>query len=131
MDNAAMYRENILEHYQHPNNKGRLIGATCEHRAHNPLCGDDITIQLKIKGGKVEDVKFNGIGCAINTAAASLLTDSVKGKKVSEIMKLKKEDVISLLQIDISPVRLKCALLPLEALQAAAQKAASDKKART
>lgn len=115
-DNSQMYREHILELYKEPLNFGHLKNATNKYRAHNPLCGDDINIELILKDGIVTDVKFSGSGCAITTAAASLVTNKIKGMKKTEVMKLKKEDIIELLKIEIGPVRLKCALLPLEAI---------------
>ena len=114
-----MYKEHIIELCKHPLNYGNLEGATNEHRSFNPLCGDDITIQFVIKDGRITDVKFKGNGCAISMASASLLTDSVKGKTVEEVKKMKKEDLLELLQIPIGPVRLKCALISLEAAQEA------------
>jgi len=118
MDETAheMYKEHILDHYQHPHNFGKLEGATHAHREFNPLCGDDLTIELIIKNGKVETVKFHGRGCAISMASASLLTDHIKQMTHNEIMSLGREDVLKLLHIPVGPVRLKCALLPLETL---------------
>ena len=114
-----MYQEHILDAYKHPSNFGKLEGRTNEHKSYNPLCGDDITIQLIIKDGKIEDVKFEGKGCAISMASASFLTDAIKGKSVKEVKAMKKEDILEMLQIPIGPVRLKCALLPLEAVHEA------------
>lgn len=116
----AMYQEHILEHYKHPSNFGKLEKATCTHREFNPLCGDDITMQIIIEQDRIQHIKFQGRGCALSMAAASMLTETVQGKTVAEVKKLTKEDVLSLLQIPIGPVRLKCALLPLETLQKAA-----------
>ena len=114
-----MYQEHILELYKHPHNSGKLEGATGKHQSFNPLCGDNITMQVAVRNGKVENIKFIGAGCAISIAAASMLTDAVKGKTVSEIMKMKREDLLSMVKIPVSHVRLKCVLLPLEALQRA------------
>jgi len=122
MDEALareMYKEHILDLYKHPHNFGKLEDSTNQHRSHNPLCGDDITIQLAVKEGKVEDVKFLGRGCAISMASASLLTDEVKGKSVEEVKAITKEEILEMLEIPIGPVRLKCALLCWEALQEA------------
>ena len=116
-----MYKEHILEHYKHPHNFGELKGATHAHHEHNPLCGDDITVYTIIKNGKIAEVKFTGHGCAISMASASLVTDKIKGMSAEKAGKLKKEDVLGMLAIPISPVRLKCALLPLEVAQKAVQ----------
>ena len=114
-----MYQEHILDLYQHPHNFGNLKDATHKHHEHNPLCGDEVTMQVILKNNKVDQVKFQGKGCAISMASASMLTDKIKGKSVQEIMKLKKEDITEMLNIPLGPVRLKCALLSLETLQKA------------
>ncbi|MFT4303697.1 MAG: Fe-S cluster assembly sulfur transfer protein SufU [Candidatus Woesearchaeota archaeon] len=112
-----MYKEHILDLYKHPHNFGVIDNPTHKHVGHNPLCGDEITMQLIIKNEVVEDVKFNGKGCAIHMAAASLLTDEIKGKKVEEVKKMSSQDMLNMLMIPISPGRLKCALLSYESLQ--------------
>lgn len=114
-----MYREHILDLFSHPHNFGKLQHPT--HRCHefNPLCGDEVTVEVEAKQGKVSSIKFNGKGCAISIASASLVTDRAKGMPLDKAMKLTTEDVLGMLQIPIGPVRLKCALLPLEALQKA------------
>jgi nitrogen fixation NifU-like protein len=114
-ESSEMYREHILEHFRHPHNKEELEEATYSHRKHNPLCGDDITIQLKETEGKVEKATFTGHGCAISVAAASLLTDKLKGMSIDAVKEMKAQDLIDLLGIHVGPVRMKCALLPLEA----------------
>ena len=114
-----MYKEQILELYKNPNNFGELPNFTNEHHEFNPLCGDEIIVQLIIKENKVKDIKFQGHGCAISIASASLLTDKIKNKDVKEIQKLNFEDVKKLLGIDITYQRIKCATLALEALKRA------------
>ena len=109
-----LYRDYILEHYRRPHNFGVLDSPTVSHEGANPLCGDRITIQLGIRDGTVEDVAFTGRGCAISQASASLLTDEIRGKTVDEVAALTSEDVLDLLGIEISPARLKCALLSLD-----------------
>lgn len=118
-----MYREHILELFKEPHNYGTLANATHECRAHNPLCGDDIAMQARIVSGTVHDVLFKGSGCALSMASASLLTDEVKGKTVHKVMTWNREDVLRLMDIPVGPVRLKCVLLPLEALQGALSRA--------
>ena len=78
----SMYREELLDHYKYPRNFGKLESATMMHREFNPLCGDDITLQVVVNNGVVQDIKFNGHGCAISMAAASMLSEHIKGKQV-------------------------------------------------
>jgi nitrogen fixation protein NifU and related proteins len=109
-----MYHENILDHYKHPHNFGEMKNPDVRHHEHNPLCGDTLDMFLKIKEGKVEGVSFVGKGCAISQASASMLTDSIKGKSTSEVEKMTKENILEMLGITLSPVRLKCAMLSLD-----------------
>ena len=111
-----LYRDYILEHYRHPHNFGVLDSPTSSYEGSNPLCGDRITMMLGIADGVVKDVAFTGRGCAISQASASLLTDEIKGKPVSEVEKLTPEDLLDLIGTEISPARLKCALLSLDTL---------------
>jgi nitrogen fixation protein NifU and related proteins len=115
-----MYREVILDHYKHPHNAGTLEHPDVSHEDNNPLCGDRIRIDLQIADGIVTDVRFQGRGCAISQASASLLTDEIKGMPVEAAKQFKKEDLLDLIGIplDRSPVRLKCALLSLKVLKA-------------
>ena len=112
-----LYRDYILEHYRRPHNFGVLENATATYEGANPLCGDRITMMLGIRDGRVADVMFTGRGCAISQASASLLTDEVKGKAVDEAAKLTSQDLLDLIGIEISPARLKCALLSLDTLE--------------
>ena len=109
-----LYRDYILEHYRRPHNFGVLEAPTASYEGANPLCGDRITMMLDVKDGVVADVAFTGRGCAISQASASLLTDEIKGKTVEEIEKMTSQDLLDLLGIEISPARLKCALLSLD-----------------
>lgn len=112
-----LYRDYILEHYRHPHNFGTMEDATASYEGANPLCGDRITLQLRVRDGVLDGVSFTGRGCAISQASASLLTDEVKGKPIGEAAKLSSSDVLDLLGIEISPARMKCALLSLDTLQ--------------
>jgi nitrogen fixation NifU-like protein len=116
------YREEILEHYTHPHHYGTLEHADISHEESNPLCGDRVRfdIQLDGDGQTVKDVRFSGVGCAISKASASMLSDLILGKTLDEIKNLTKEDVLDELGIDLGPVRLKCALLPLKVVKAGA-----------
>jgi nitrogen fixation protein NifU and related proteins len=112
-----LYRDYILEHYRRPHNFGVIDDPSTSYEGANPLCGDRITMMLGIKDGVVERVGFTGRGCAISQASASLLTDEVKGKPVADVAALGGDEVLDLLGIDISPARLKCAMLSLDTLQ--------------
>ncbi len=111
-----LYRDYILEHYRRPHNFGVLEDATASYEGSNPLCGDRITMQLGIRDGKVAEVAFTGRGCAISQASASLLTDEVKGMTVEQASAFRADELLDLLGIEISPARLKCAMLSLETL---------------
>jgi len=113
----SFYQELILDHYKYPRNKGKLKNPTNSVVVHNPLCGDKIEMGIKIAGNKVIDVKFEGDGCAISQASASILTEYIKGKNKKELIKLDKNFIIKLLGVEVGPNRLKCALLALEAVK--------------
>ena len=112
-----LYRDYILEHYRRPHNFGVIEEPSATYEGANPLCGDRITMQLGVKDGVVEEIGFTGRGCAISQASASLLTDEVKGKPVDDVAGFQATDLLDLLGIDISPARLKCAMLSFDALQ--------------
>jgi nitrogen fixation NifU-like protein len=113
-----LYRDEILEHYREPHNFGTLDAPDASYEGHNPLCGDRITMMLTVDGeGAVSDVAFSGRGCAISQASASMLTDEIKGRPVSEVEAMTNQDILDLLGIEISPARLKCALLSLDTVQ--------------
>jgi nitrogen fixation NifU-like protein len=116
------YREEILEHYTHPHHYGTLENPDISHVENNPLCGDQIRfdIQLDGDGQTIKDVRFSSVGCAISKASASMLSDLLIGQTLDEIRDLTKEDVIDELGIDLGPVRLKCALLPLKVVKVGA-----------
>ncbi len=114
------YREYILDHYKNPRNFGRLEHADISHEEENPLCGDVVGMDIRITHGQIEDIRFHGRGCAISQASASLLTERLKGMPLDEARKLAKQDVLDELGIEISPARLKCALLALKVLKAGA-----------
>jgi len=115
-----LYRDEILEHYRRPHNFGTLEHPDLSYEGANPLCGDRMTLMLDLdEAGTVTDVAFTGRGCAISQASASLLTDTLRGRTTTELGRLAKDDVLELLGIEISPARLKCALLSLDTLQRA------------
>jgi nitrogen fixation NifU-like protein len=119
-----LYRDYILEHYRRPHNFGILEDPDALFEGSNPLCGDRITVMLGIRDGVVSEVAFTGRGCAISQASASLLTDEIKGKPVAEVESMTPDDVLDLLGIEISPARLKCALLSLDTVSHALEERA-------
>ena len=114
-----MYQEIILEHYKHPQNRGQIDNPDTEREGYNPLCGDKITVQLKIEDNRIKDIKFTNRGCAISTAAMSLLTEHVKGKTLEEVKEFDKDFVLKTLGIAISPARVECVLLGLKTVKLA------------
>jgi nitrogen fixation NifU-like protein len=114
------YREYILDHYKRPRNLGRLEHLDLTHEEDNSLCGDVVGMDFQIKDGVIEDIRFHGRGCAISQASASLLTERLKGMPLEDAKKINKDDVLGELGIDISPARIKCALLSLKVLKVGA-----------
>jgi nitrogen fixation NifU-like protein len=116
---SEIYAEDIIAHYEHPHNKGKIQSpSACVHEF-NPLCGDDIVLYLDIEKGRIKDVKFEGTGCAISMASASMMTDEVKGLTLKEIEGMGIKRLIEVLGIDPGPARLKCASLALKAIKKA------------
>jgi len=114
----ALYSETLLDHFRHPRNYGDLDDADITYESFNPVCGDRIRIALKLNNGLVQQARFKGDACAISTAAASLLTETLLGLDLSAARSIPDDHLISALESDIKPARLQCALLPLEALRA-------------
>lgn len=113
---AMDYREYILDHYRNPRNYGTLEHPTAHAEDSNPLCGDQLGIDLLVEDGRVTEVRFKGRGCAISQASASMLSEMIEGKTVEEVVQLGKQDVLESLGITISPARMKCAFLSLRVL---------------
>lgn len=113
----TLYKEEILELYSEKPNYGKLKNKTHEVKMKNPICNDEITIQLEIKENKVIDAKFFGISCFVTTVSASKLLEEIKGKSLEEIKKINQKDLDKMLGIKISPARIKCEMMPLEALR--------------
>ncbi|MBV9149405.1 MAG: SUF system NifU family Fe-S cluster assembly protein [Candidatus Eremiobacteraeota bacterium] len=114
------YKEYILDHYRNPRNFGRLESPDVTAQDNNPLCGDEIRIDLALNDGVVSDVRFTGKGCAISQASASMLTESIKGKRLEDVAKLPPQAVLDNVGIGISPTRMRCAMLGLKVLKSAA-----------
>ena len=120
-----LYREVILDHYKNPRGHGLLEDADAQAEGLNPLCGDEVTVSLKFAadGETIEDVGFEGRGCAISQAATSMLTELVRGRKASEVAELPKEELLDEIGIPLTPVRLKCAILGLGVMKVALHRA--------
>lgn len=114
----SLYREIILDHYRNPRNKGTLEPADYSYEDTNPLCGDEIRIDVRIKDGRVSEVRFSGRGCAISQASASILTEMIEDMPIEDVKALTKDDLLEELGVPISPARMKCALLSLKVLKA-------------
>jgi nitrogen fixation protein NifU and related proteins len=119
------YRENILDHYKNPRNYGSLEEAHAHAEGQNPLCGDEVAISLTFAedGETIEDIRFEGRGCAISQAATSMLTDLVKGKTAADVAAMPRDDLIGEVGIQLTPIRLKCAILGLGVLKVALHRA--------
>jgi nitrogen fixation NifU-like protein len=111
-----VYKENIIDHYKNPRNFKELNPSTIKQREMNTVCGDDVTMYLDIKDGKIAQASFKGNGCAISIAASSMLTDYLKGKTVEEAKNIPKEQIFEMLGIKLGVVRMKCGLLCLKAV---------------
>lgn len=112
-----LYRENILDHYKHPRNRGTLDSPDVSFEDANPLCGDRLKMDFQIQDGRIAAVRFSGQGCSISQASASMLCEKLEGMTLEEAKKIGREQVLEMLGIELGPVRLKCALLALKTLK--------------
>ncbi|OIB55436.1 Fe-S cluster assembly sulfur transfer protein SufU [Natrialba sp. SSL1] len=124
---SDMYRQQILDHYKNPRNYGQLEDPTFTHIGENPMCGDEIRMDVKLAedgdddAETIERVAFSGDGCAISQASASMLSNELRGKTVDELLEMDRDDVIDMLGVDISPMRVKCAVLAEKVAQDGAE----------
>ena len=114
-----IYVEEIISHYEHPHNKRKLADSDADFKEDNPLCGDVLTIHIKVEGKKISDVSFEGVGCAISQATASMLTDEVKGMSLEDVKKIDYEKIKKIIGIDPGPARMNCATLSIKTLNGA------------
>jgi nitrogen fixation NifU-like protein len=117
----GMYQETIMDYARHPRNFGHVDSPDISYEDHNPLCGDQVRIELKLgAGGRIEQARFTGRGCAISQAAASMLVEMIEGKTLDEVKQIGRQEILDLLGIPISMARMKCAMLGLKVLKAGA-----------
>jgi nitrogen fixation NifU-like protein len=127
-----IYREIILDHYRNPRNKGKIDNPDVVIHDSNPLCGDQIDIYLKVIEGQIKDIKFDGKGCAISQASASMLTEMVMDKPLTTAKDISKDEVLENIGLtNLGPARIKCALLSLKVLKMGMVKYYSDKEPTT
>jgi nitrogen fixation NifU-like protein len=110
---SDMYRQQILDHYKNPRNYGEMEDPTFSHVGENPSCGDTIKMDVRLEddGETIEYVAFSGDGCAISQASASMLSQKLPGTTLSELKEMDRDDIVDMLGVDISPMRIKCAVL--------------------
>ena len=113
----SLYKEIVLDHYKNPHNFGTLDPADYTAEDSNPLCGDQVRMDLQVADGIVTDVKFSGRGCAVSMASASILTDMIMGQPLDEVLQITKDDLLEEIGIPVSPARMKCATLGLNVLK--------------
>ena len=115
------YRENILDHYKNPHNHGLLEPSDAHAEGQNPLCGDEVSVSIRFgaDGETIEEIGFEGRGCAVSQAATSMLTDIVKGRKAADVATMPKEEILGEIGIPLTPVRMKCAILGLGVVKVA------------
>jgi nitrogen fixation protein NifU and related proteins len=124
-DLDQLYREVILDHYKNPRGHGALEPHDAHAEGQNPLCGDEVSIFVRFgeDGDTIDEIGFEGRGCAISQAATSMLTEMVKGRKASEVADIPKEELLEEIGIPLTPIRLKCAILGLGVLKVALHRA--------
>lgn len=114
-----IYREELLEIYRSPLHRGRMLDPTAEYTKVNSFCGDRVTVQLKVRADRIEDIKYMGEACAVSIIASSLLADHLIGKTIREALEFSRDDLLSLVGVNLTTSRVKCATLLLEALHEA------------
>ena len=118
-----LYRENLMDHYRHPRNHGSLEAPDAEAEGKNPLCGDEVELDVRLADGRIAEIRFSGHGCAVSQAATSMLTELVSGMAVEEVATLPSQAIIDELGIPLSAMRVKCAVLGLGTLKVALHRA--------
>ena len=116
---SDLYREKILDHYGNPRNEGVLENADISHERENPICGDVVRLDIRVEDGRVTEARFSGQGCVISMASASMFTEEIEGKTISELKQMDDEDIFRMLGVELGPSRYHCGVLPLKVLQEA------------
>jgi len=116
---SDLYREKILDHYGNPRNEGVLEDADISHERENPVCGDVVQLDIRVEDGRVAEARFSGQGCVISMASASMFTEEIEGKTISELKQMDDEDIFRMLGVELGPSRYHCGVLPLKVLQEA------------
>ena len=114
----SIYREIILEHSKHPRNRGTLDPADFSYEDVNPMCGDEVRIDVRVRDDHISEIRFSGRGCAVSQASASILTEMAEGKTLAEVKGIGKDELLDEIGIPVSPARMNCALLGLKVLKA-------------
>lgn len=117
-----LYREELMEVYKNPSNKGKITNPTVAVYHKNPACGDEVNLELLVENGVIKDAKFNGSACMVSIVSSSKLTEAIIGKTLAEAKKLSKEELLGLIGLNLTTSRIRCATLSLEAMQTAIQK---------
>jgi len=117
---SEMYTERLLDHYRNPRNRGHLTAPDIAAEEYNPLCGDRVTVEARVEAGRIIEARFEGRGCALCLGAASILTETIRGRSLDELQALGQDEFLAELQAELRPSRLKCALLPWLAFRRAA-----------
>ena len=115
-DLNELYQQVILDHYKRPRNFHKLPDANRTAAGNNPLCGDEVNVQLSIENNIIKDVKYNGSACMVSIVSSSLISDFIKGKTINEVQKISQDDVLNIIGINLTTSRIKCATLVLDAL---------------
>jgi len=121
----TIYKEIILDHYHHPHNYGEVDEPDADVSLTNSSCGDKIRLTLKVEDNTIKEIAFSAVGCAISMASASILTEHVKGMAIKKVRAFDTKTLLDIIGIELSPSRIRCALLPLEALSKAVQSLSS------
>ena len=111
-----LYKERVMDHYSNPRNRGKLEKPDFSTGQFNPSCGDSVGFDAHVEDGRLVKLMFTGEGCAVSQATASMLTESCKGKTLEELLKMDKDSILKLVGMPLGPMRIRCALLPLQAL---------------
>lgn len=123
-----LYQEELMDIFKNPHNRGKLAGATVSSSKKNPMCGDNLSLDLRIEDGVIKDAKFDGSACSVSVISASIMTDFLIGKKLSEVRKITKDDLLKMINLNLTTSRVACATLIFTALEDAIKKYDEGKK---